>query len=223
MSSGDLPHEEKPACVAPDGKCCRGKGLERRDFLKVAGVGFVSKSFGGRLTAAMAGPFSAADAGSGHLIPADKKLSEDWLRSLVERGTKDVFTGAALQNIGMPCGGIGSGQLYLCGDGTLGCWQILNDAQSNWVEGTFATYKHHGIAKPIDQGFAVSVDSGNGSPMVKALSGEGFKEVSFCGQYPIGTVRYAEPDCPVRVEMGRSRRSSRSTRRILPCRRRCFT
>ena len=191
------------SCNCASGRCCCSppSGFARRQFLKIAGLGFVSTALGGRLAEAMAGPFSAAETESGHLIPADKKLSQDWLRSLFERGKKEIFRGKSLDNIGMPCGGIGTGQLYLCGDGTLGCWQIFNDAQSNWVEGTFATYKHRGIAKPVDQGFAMVVDPDGGQPIVKALSREGFAEVSFQGEYPVGIVRYEESGCPVKVEM----------------------
>ncbi len=183
---------------------CRGSlpdRLGRRQFLKVAGVGFASTSLGGRLMPAMAGPFAAEDTKSGFLIPEDKKLSEEWVRGLFERGKKEIFRGKSLENIGMPCGGIGTGQLYLCGDGALGCWQIFNDAKSNWVEGTNATYKHRGIEKPVDQGFAVAVDAGEGAPVLKTLSREGFSEVSFQGEYPIAIIRYEEPGCPVRVEM----------------------
>jgi uncharacterized protein (DUF608 family) len=187
-----------------EGGICRGSpraGFARRQFLKVAGLGFVSTALGGRLADAMAGPFSAAETKSGHLIPEDKKLSQEWVRSLFERGTKEIFRGKSLDNIGMPCGGIGTGQLYLCGDGSLGCWQIFNDAQSNWVEGSFATYKHRGVTKPVDQGFAVVVDPGDGRPILKTLSREGFAEVSFQGEYPIGIVRYDELDCPVKAQM----------------------
>jgi len=209
------------SCNCASGRCCCSppSGFLRRQFLKIAGLGFVSTALGGRLAEAMsaagrqeaasgAGPFSAAETESGHLIPADKKLSQDWLRSLFERGTKAIFKGKSLDNIGMPCGGIGTGQLYLCGDGTLGCWQIFNDVQSNWVEGTFATYKHRGIPKPVDQGFAVVVDPGDGQPLLKTLGREGFAKVSFQGEYPIGIVRYEESGCPgvtglppVKVEM----------------------
>ncbi|HNR32533.1 MAG TPA: GH116 family glycosyl hydrolase, partial [Candidatus Hydrogenedentes bacterium] len=121
-------------------------------------------------------------------------------RSLYERGTKEVFRGKSLENIGMPCGGIGAGQLYLCGDGTLGCWQIFNNAASNWVEGTHATYKHRGIAKPVDQGFAVSVLQGS-DLLWRPLNSEGFADIEFQGEYPIGTVRYASPGFPVKIEM----------------------
>lgn len=192
----------KPCACQGDSCCGPSLGeLARRQFLKAAGVGFVSTALAGKGIPIMAGPFSAADTSPGHLIPADKKLSPEWLRGLSVRGAKEVFKGASLDNIGMPCGGIGAGQLYLCGDGTLGCWQIFNDEQSNWVEWTFATYKHRGIAKPLDQGFAVAIDSGDATGAVRALDREGFSDVAFNGQYPIGTVRYAQDGCPVVVEM----------------------
>ncbi|MFA6240514.1 MAG: GH116 family glycosyl hydrolase [Candidatus Hydrogenedentales bacterium] len=194
---------ESGSCGCAPGGCCGSspQGVGRREFLKMAGVGFISTRVGGRLAQIMAGPFAAEDAASGHLIPADKKLTEEWIRSLYARGTKEVFSGKSLDNIGMPCGGIGSGQMYLRGDGALGCWQVFNDAYSNWVEGTFSTYKHQGVAKPIDSGFAVVVDSGNGSPVAKTLDRDGFESVTFCGEYPIGSVRYTGPDSAVEVEL----------------------
>ncbi len=188
-------------CGCLGGSRCGPSSMGRRRFLQVAGAGFISTSLNGRLMGTMAGPFSAEDTKSGLLIPEDKKLTPAWLRALRERGEKEVFAGKSLDMIGMPCGGIGSGQLYLCGDGTLGCWQIFNDAQSNWVEGTYATYAHRGIAKPLDQGFAVVLDKGVGAPVVKELNRSAFSTVTFRGEYPIGTVRYDEAGCPVKVEM----------------------
>lgn len=176
-------------------------GIDRREFLRLAGTGLVAAGIGGQLPQLMAG-FSAAEAAlSGHLIPADKRLSEEWIRALFARGKKEVFAGASLENIGMPCGGIATGQMYLRGDGVLGCWQIFNDAYSNWVEGTFATYKHRGVAKPVDNGFAVIVEGDEVESQLRTLDRAGFDQVSFCGEYPIGRVRYASKTCPVRVEM----------------------
>jgi len=78
---------------------------------------------------------------AGHLVPADKKLSQDavqrlfvrksaWGRltadSIGERGRREVYRGEELDTIGMPIGGVATGQLYLRGDGTLGLWQIFN-------------------------------------------------------------------------------------------------
>ena len=175
-------------------------GVNRRQFMKVAGVGLVATTLG-RALPVMAGPFKPSDAEAGHLVPADKQLDPAWVKALFERGTKEVFSGKALDNIGMPCGGIGCGQLYLCGDGALGSWQIFNNAKSNWIEGTHATYKHRGIPKTVDQGFAVWVRQGDGAPAVKRLGRDGFANIEFQGEYPIGAVRYAEPGFPVKVEM----------------------
>ncbi len=50
----------------------------------------------------MAGPFEAADFEK--LVPADKKLSPDWVKSLFARGTKAVYRSAELEKIGMPVG-----------------------------------------------------------------------------------------------------------------------
>ncbi|MFO7975740.1 MAG: GH116 family glycosyl hydrolase, partial [Candidatus Hydrogenedentota bacterium] len=149
----------------------------------------------------MAGPFGAADTRRNHLVPADKKLDRGWVESLFERGEKEVFSGAALDNIGMPCGGIGAGQLYLCGDGTLGDWQIFNNARSYWVGDTHSTYTHEGIAKPVEQGFTVVFEKADGSRDFASLSRNGFAQVRFKGEYPIATVSYADQGTPVRVEM----------------------
>ncbi|HPX41910.1 MAG TPA: GH116 family glycosyl-hydrolase, partial [Candidatus Hydrogenedentes bacterium] len=154
----------------------------------------------GRPAIVMAGPFGAADAGTAHPVPADKKLDPDWVRSLFERGTKEVYSGGDLDGIGMPCGGIGSGQLYVCGDGTLGDWQVFNNARSYWVGETNSTYTHEGIAQPVEQGFTVVTETPDGTRAFASLSREGFKDISFKGEYPIATVTYAENGAPVRVE-----------------------
>jgi uncharacterized protein (DUF608 family) len=182
---------------------CAGSSLDfnspgRREFLKLAGVGVVG-TLAGSSPGVMAGNFSAADLQDGHLVPADKKLDPAWVKSLFDRGEKETYRNQSLKNIGMPCGGIGSGQLYLCGDGTLGEWQIFNRSASHWVKDTHATYAHRGIDQSFAQGFAVSVRSQEGSPTVRSLSNDGFEEVTFRGEYPIATVNYSANEAPVRV------------------------
>ncbi len=179
--------------------CAGNCGISRRRFLKLSGVGMVAAS-GGSLPV-LAGPFAAADTTQGHLVPADKRLDPAWVRGLFERGEKEIFRGKALDTIGMPCSGIGSGQLYLCGDGTLGSWQIFNNAASNWVGDTHSTYRHVGIDKPVDQGFAVAVAGDGEQPVTRTLSRQGFDDIEFQGEYPIGTVRYRGQAFPVRVEL----------------------
>ncbi|MGI6459817.1 MAG: GH116 family glycosyl-hydrolase [Candidatus Hydrogenedentales bacterium] len=181
-------------CGCGPGGCdgARGAGeVRRRDFLKLAGGGLLATSLG-RPAIVMAGPFGAADAGTAHPVPADKKLDPDWVRSLFERGTKEVYSGGDLDGIGMPCGGIGSGQLYVCGDGTLGDWQVFNNARSYWVGETNSTYTHEGIAQPVEQGFTVVTETPDGTRAFASLSREGFPDVAFKGEYPIATVTYAE-------------------------------
>ena len=56
----------------------------------------------------MAGPFSATDFAK--IIPADKKLSKEWIASLYARGEALSATGDDLKYIGMPISGICTGQ-----------------------------------------------------------------------------------------------------------------
>ena len=72
----------------------------------------------------MAGPFDRADFGK--LVPADKKLSPEWIQSLFARGARTVYRGTDLEKIGMPVGGLCTGQLYLAGDGKLWHWDLFN-------------------------------------------------------------------------------------------------
>ena len=188
--------KKQPAPRAIEGSACRCNmcGLGRRDFLKVAGLGFVATTVGTPATV-MAGPFEKA---GDHFVPADKKLARGWIEGLFERGLPAVYSGDQLHPIGMPCGGIACGQLYLCGDGTLGNWEIFN---KYYFGGTgAASYSMRRPKKPVSQGFAVTVKAGSG-PVTKALSKEGFADVTFRGEYPIGTVRYSEEGCPIQVEM----------------------
>jgi hypothetical protein len=173
--------------------------LSRREFIHRSGAGFMATSLG-RYLSPMAGPFAASDLESNHLVPADKNLDPAWVRGLFERGEKEIYSGDALLHIGMPCGGIGAGQLYLRGDGALGCWMIFNDAVSNWVAETHSTYEHTRIDEPVEQGFAVAVEDG-GQWAWRRLNRDGFADVTFKGEYPIGTVSYGAADSPVTVEM----------------------
>ena len=134
-----------------------------------------------------------------HTVPADKGLSREWIQSLYERGEKEVYTGEDLNTIGMPVCGIGTGQLYLCGDGTLGCWELFN---SHFFIGTGkgAYDKYRTPTHPVDHGFSVLLKEGE-EWTPKPLNGEGFKEVAFCGEYPIGTVTYAEKGYPLRISL----------------------
>lgn len=141
-------------------------------------------------------------------VPADKRLAAAWLSNLVARGERKVYRGAELETIGMPCGGIGCGQLYVRGDGTLAQW---------WIDNTYydSGYGHPGTTKtpmgtypigyqtqpqrppsPVRQGFAVAIRPAGQPPMVRRLDREGFDDLGFVGEYPIATVLYASKERP---------------------------
>jgi non-lysosomal glucosylceramidase len=174
--------------------CGCNAGLPRRDFLGLVGAGAVGL-LSSRLPV-MAGPFELADFEK--LVPPDKKLNPAWVKSLFERGAPTVYRGdAELKYIGMPVGGMNSGQLYLGGDGTLWHWDIFNQ---HWGTGD-AHYAHPPLPhSQIHQGFRLRIDSG-AQPKEFSLDRAGFSDVSFCGQYPIGVVEYKEPTCPVEVRL----------------------
>lgn len=179
--------------------CCEPlPAVNRRELLKIGGATFLVTTLGGSKMI-MAGPFDC-DPKSGKLIPADKKLDPKWVKSLYERGKKEFYKGKQLDTIGMPCCGIGSGQLYLCGDGTIGDWQVFGNAVSYWIGTTNSTFTVQKPKKPIKQGFAVAVKDG-GKTTVKKLNKCGVEDVEFQGEYPVGIVRYKDKYLPVDVTL----------------------
>ena len=139
----------------------------------------------------------AARIREGHVIPTDKKLSKDTVKLVYERGQQQTYQGKDLDTIGMPIGGIATGQLYLRGDGTLAVWQIFNrHVFSGYGSDNYRTYRPD---SPVDSGFAVVVES-NGRTIAKPLNRD-FGKVEFTGEYPISLVRYKENNFPVKVEM----------------------
>ncbi|MHB1036504.1 MAG: GH116 family glycosyl hydrolase [Pirellulales bacterium] len=183
------------ACCSQGG--CGGK-LDRREFSKFLGLGAASLVSLGADLPVMAGPFENASIDPGHRVPANKKLSAEWLRGLFERGTTRVCRGKELDAIGMPVGGIGTGQLYLRGDGTLGYWAIFNRTDFSGYGAT--NYAMRAPASPIEQGFSVAVEA-DGKTESRELNCRGFTGVEFTGEYPIGTVRYQTDGFPIKVQM----------------------
>ena len=119
-----------------------------------------------------------------HFVPVEKNLTREWIRGLYEKGEPETYSGNDLDVIGMPVGGIGAGQLYLRGDGTLGCWRIFNRMPDT----------------DVGQGFAVIVEV-DGKGLVKKLNRQDFPAAEFRGEYPVGTVRYRDESLPVEVRL----------------------
>ncbi len=175
------------------GSCNCNSGMDRRTFLKLSAAAGAVAMLGSQ--AAVAGPFTRADFEK--LVPADKKLSPEWIRSLFERGSRTVYRGAELEKIGMPIGGICAGQLYLGGDGTLWHWDIFNRYVAT-AAGHYANPMKP--ASPIEQGFAISVGQ-DGKRLTRTLDARGFNDISFIGEYPVGYVEYKDSSLPVAVSL----------------------
>lgn len=181
--------------------------LNRREFMSIAGATSVGMILSGPTMPAMAGPF---ENDYRKVIPADKKLSADWIRSLYEQGNKDVYTDpAALRHIGMPVGGLFAGTVYLSGDGRLWLLDIFNRDQEGIAPrevdcgGRKAANRDGAnyiepapLQSPFKQGFFLEI---NGER--RSLDLTGFSGVAFEGRYPIGRVTFRDAGCPVAITL----------------------
>jgi hypothetical protein len=178
-----------------DGGC--GNNLDRRRFLQMTGSAAIAWH-AAQPFSTIAGPFEPKDTAD-HFVPANKKLREDWVKSLFAKGEPEWFSGENLKMIGMPVGGIGAGQLYLTGDGSLTHWDIFNGRLDKGRDGTHYQVMPEPVSS-LKQGFAVSVRTGD-KTVAKILNREGFPEVRFRGEYPIGTVQYPDKALPVTITL----------------------
>jgi uncharacterized protein (DUF608 family) len=169
--------------------------VSRREFL-AAGAGAITLG----LTSPCCEPAEARTKLGTHHIPEDKNLDEAWVKSLFAKGESKVYRGDELRCIGMPVGGICTGQLYLRGDGTLADWNIFNhDHFTGYGETCYRTYTP---PSPLQQGFGLWVKAPGGEPIYRTLDKAGFPRVEFVGEYPIGNVRYVPAvGAPLPVEV----------------------
>ncbi len=192
------------------------EGFGRRTFLKSAGILGAGLFTTGLPVAA--GPFLPGEP-SHHGVPENKKLNEQWIGSLTERGIPTTYVKSKneLRFIGMPVGGIMTGTLYLGGDGRLWLWDIFNTNQRGidpkeilWeplgrkvgsTDGSAYLEPPPSSAKQeIEQGFAIKV-TGTGKEYILQLRQADWEEVSFTGQYPLATIEFTDSNLPFSVTM----------------------
>ena len=174
----------------------------RRDFLRVVGLGGTGVWLSQPIL--LGAPNALAAEPEFTLVPADKKLDPQWVRSLAERGAPSAYRGADLEKIGMPVGGICAGQLYLGGDGRLWHWDIFNLPQADkFMSGGGPNYaKPAKPESPLEHGFALRVESASGAK-VRRLDSRGFdpNHIEFRGPYPMAFVTYKDPGLPLEVTL----------------------
>ena len=138
-------------------------------------------------------------------IPEDKKLDPKWVDELFEKGGRESYSGEQLKYIAMPCGGIGAGQIEICGDGTLGSWWIFNQAQkanAGLGYSTGARYLKPAVPdKPVENTFAIRIEPVGGTATVLRLDGRDFDDIRFFGEYPIATLDYRQHNASLPVEI----------------------
>ncbi|MBE3096700.1 MAG: hypothetical protein IMZ44_06160 [Planctomycetes bacterium] len=182
----DRPNE---GCCGKGSGCC-GEGTSRRQFLKLAGLAATAALADG----AMAGSLPP------DLVGPGPKPDAAWMASLTERGQRKVYSGAELETLGMPCGGIAAGQLYVRGDGTLAQWWIANSVpNTGFGDRCYRTYRP---PSPLAQGFAIRVKPEGAAAVVRKLCRDDFDAIEFIGEYPIAEIRYRtrqKPALPVEV------------------------
>ncbi|MBN1443651.1 MAG: hypothetical protein JXA90_13155, partial [Planctomycetes bacterium] len=101
-----------------------------------------------------------------------------------------IYRGEHLDGLAMPIGGIGTGTVWLAGDGRLSVWQVFNNSDEQPLPDTF-----------------LAVRAGGERPAVRVLQrGEGwgaagFSEISCIGEYPLLRIRYRDEDLPIDVDL----------------------
>ena len=168
-------------------RCCGGRcgvrpsaELSRRDFMEKLAMG----------TAAMALAGDAAVAhGKETLAITHPKLVAGRAYPMTP---PRVYRGKNLEAVGMPIGGIGTGSIWLDGEGKLSIWQIFNNLNENRTPDSF---------------FAVRAKQGSGQPVTRVLQtkGEGslrpVESLSYEGGYPIARLTFHDAELPVQVAL----------------------
>lgn len=146
---------------------------------------------------------SAVAAVPNSALLTEKGYTPERIAGLTAPQKGEIYTGAELKWIGMPIGGLFAGQVYVGGDGDLWCWDIHN-VQTQNPGGTGDKYYANPMSqdeyKRIDQGFAVTVKK-DGATKTYPLNRKGFKDITFCGSYPMADVTYADASSPVTVSL----------------------
>lgn len=164
--------------------------MNRREFLKATGAAGVLASL--NVLTAEASPIRTG------YIPEDKGVTPSDLARLKQRGERRVFRGAQRFALGMPCGGIAAGQLYLLGDGTLGGWRV--DGRLNNTGYGDTSYKIRQYPRELIQGFTLLVKntdetaaSWRSAALADVRNGGDYEGIEFIGEYPLAEVRYGKP------------------------------
>ena len=103
-----------------------------------------------------------------------------------------IYQGKSLEAVGMPVGGIGTGSIWLDGQGKLGVWQIFNNLSEPRIPDSF---------------FAVRARTAGGKTVTRVLQTEGEGELEpmsslqYEGSHPIARLTFQDAELPVQVQL----------------------
>ncbi len=103
-----------------------------------------------------------------------------------------IYRGAFREAVAMPIGGIGTGSIWLDGEGRLAVWQIFNNLNETRIP--------HSL-------FAVAARQGNGLPVVRALQTAQedalppMASLDYEGGYPVARLEFEDQELPVQITL----------------------
>jgi uncharacterized protein (DUF608 family) len=156
--------------------------LNRREFIGRVAAGGAALALVRQLPWLEAGVAAAA--------PAAPAAHAQWSNYPVTPAR--VYRDKFLEAVGMPIGGIGTGTIWLDGQGRLAVWQIFNNFTESRIPDSF---------------FAVRARTGNGPAVTRVLQtvAEGKLEpvptLEYEGGYPIARLKFQDPALPVQVTL----------------------
>ena len=174
--------------MSSQGRCCGGRcsvaqpiELSRREFLARLGAGTAALSMAGQL-----GWADDAEKAT-RLLPPDAGAAGAYPITPVR-----VYQGVHLAAVGMPIGGIGTGSIWLDGQGKLGVWQIFNNLSEPRIPDSF---------------FAVWAKTAEGKPVTRVLQTQRergldpIESLDYHGSYPIARLTFHDAALPIQVQL----------------------
>lgn len=129
-----------------------------------------------------------------------------------------TYSGEALRHVAMPLGGLGAGQIALCGDGGLRQWQMVNQVNHlGFVPDSFFVIRTSSVEPPLDVTRVLQSQERlemheDHTPLVnddyipeeqRVLLSKfpGVKRTTFTGAYPFAYIVYEDAELPVEVKL----------------------
>lgn len=168
-------------CRCSGGRCGTPITVDfnRRDFLEKLAAGTAALAIGGQLA------WADDEDQPARLTPPKPSAAKSYPLTPAR-----VYRGKNLEAVGMPIGGIGTGSIWLDGQGQLGVWQIFNNLSEPRIPDSF---------------FAICAKAAGGEAVTRVLQtkGEGslkpVESLEYEGGYPIARLAYHDPALPVEV------------------------